>query len=211
MQSGKKPPAKFKLSLANQLDVGEEKTETSLTQRGTPRSTKPQAKGGVKPGTKRGKYKPKSGTLALTKNESGIGAHYKPTEAQRETVMMASAAGIPIKGIASLLGIALDTLKKHFATELSIALDKKNSDVAGFLFQAAKAGNVTAQIFWLKTRGKGKWKENAPEQDDPNKKAVDEIDWTRLTVEEHRTVVALLGKARVTRQPVVDASYTKEE
>jgi hypothetical protein len=33
--------------------------------------------------------------------------------------------------------------------------------VAGYLFNAAKNGNVTAQIFWLKTRAK--WRETAVE------------------------------------------------
>jgi hypothetical protein len=33
--------------------------------------------------------------------------------------------------------------------------------VAGFLFNSAKNGNVTAQIFWLKTRAK--WRETATE------------------------------------------------
>ncbi len=34
---------------------------------------------------------------------------------------------------------------------------KANAQVAGFLFNAAKNGNVTAQIFWLKTRAR--WRE----------------------------------------------------
>jgi len=33
--------------------------------------------------------------------------------------------------------------------------------VAGFLFKAASSGNVTAQIFWLKTRAR--WKETPSE------------------------------------------------
>jgi hypothetical protein len=32
-----------------------------------------------------------------------------------------------------------------------------NATVSGYLFAAAKAGNVTAQIFWLKTRAR--WRE----------------------------------------------------
>src|SRR5258706_10229402 len=38
---------------------------------------------------------------------------------------------------------------------------KANAQVAGFLFNAAKNGNVTAQIFWLKTRAK--WRESPVE------------------------------------------------
>jgi hypothetical protein len=38
---------------------------------------------------------------------------------------------------------------------------KANAQVAGYLFNAAKNGNVTAQIFWLKTRAK--WRETPVE------------------------------------------------
>lgn len=41
--------------------------------------------------------------------------------------------------------------------ELDLGATKANAQVAGFLFAAAKGGNVTAQIFWLKTRAR--WKE----------------------------------------------------
>jgi hypothetical protein len=39
-----------------------------------------------------------------------------------------------------------------------------NATVSGYLFAAAKAGNVPAQIFWLKTRAH--WREK-PALDDP--------------------------------------------
>ena len=38
---------------------------------------------------------------------------------------------------------------------------KANAQVAGFLFNSARNGNVTAQIFWLKTRAR--WKETPSE------------------------------------------------
>ena len=38
---------------------------------------------------------------------------------------------------------------------------KANAQVAGFLFNSAKNGNVTAQIFWLKTRAR--WRETPVE------------------------------------------------
>ena len=40
---------------------------------------------------------------------------------------------------------------------LNLGETKANAQVAGYLFNAAKNGNVTAQIFWLKTRAK--WRE----------------------------------------------------
>ena len=38
---------------------------------------------------------------------------------------------------------------------------KANAQVAGFLFNSARTGNVTAQIFWLKTRAR--WRETPME------------------------------------------------
>jgi hypothetical protein len=49
------------------------------------------------------------------------------------------------------------TLRKHYRDELDLGSTKANAQVAGFLFNAVRNGNVTAQIFWLKTRAR--WKE----------------------------------------------------
>ena len=45
--------------------------------------------------------------------------------------------------------------------ELDLGETKANAQVAGFLFNSAKCGNVTAQIFWLKTRAR--WRETPVE------------------------------------------------
>jgi hypothetical protein len=49
------------------------------------------------------------------------------------------------------------SLTQHYRDELDLGETKANAQVAGYLFNAAKKGNVTAQIFWLKTRAK--WRE----------------------------------------------------
>src|SRR5947207_14653638 len=58
---------------------------------------------------------------------------------------------------------ALDpkTLRKHYREELDLGETKANAQVAGFLFNSARTGNVTAQIFWLKTRAR--WRETPTE------------------------------------------------
>jgi hypothetical protein len=56
-----------------------------------------------------------------------------------------------------VVGIDPKTLRKYYREELDLGEAKANAQVAGFLFNAAKNGNVTAQIFWLKTRAK--WRE----------------------------------------------------
>lgn len=82
-----------------------------------------------------------------------------PDAAQRRQVETMAAYGIPADDISRVLGIDAKTLRKHYREELDLGETKANAQVAGFLFAAAKNGNVTAQIFWLKTRAR--WKEPA--------------------------------------------------
>jgi hypothetical protein len=48
--------------------------------------------------------------------------------------------------------ISASSLRRHFRRELTLGLPKANATIARALFKAAAQGNVTAQIFWLKTR-----------------------------------------------------------
>ena len=82
---------------------------------------------------------------------------HKPDPAQRKQVETLAAYGIPEEDIARVVGIDPKTLRKHYRDELDLGETKANAQVAGFLFNAARNGNVTAQIFWLKTRAR--WKE----------------------------------------------------
>ena len=68
-----------------------------------------------------------------------------------------AAYGIPETDIACVIGVDAKTLRKHYREELDLGTTKANAQVAGFLFSAARGGNVTAQIFWLKTRAR--WRE----------------------------------------------------
>jgi hypothetical protein len=84
-----------------------------------------------------------------------------PDVAQRRQVEAMAAYGIPEPDISRVLGIDPKTLRKHYRDELDMGATKANAQVAGFLFNSAKNGNVTAQIFWLKTRAK--WRETPVE------------------------------------------------
>jgi hypothetical protein len=68
-----------------------------------------------------------------------------------------AAYGIPADDIARVIGVDAKTLRKHYRDELDLGQTKANAQVAGFLFNSAKNGNVSAQIFWLKTRAR--WRE----------------------------------------------------
>ena len=60
--------------------------------------------------------------------------------------------GVPQHDIATIIGCAPKTLRKRCRDELDRGVAEANATISGSLFGAAKGGNVTAQIFWLKTR-----------------------------------------------------------
>ena len=64
--------------------------------------------------------------------------------------------------IAKIIGCAPKTLRKRLRDELDLGVAEANATVSGYLFAAAKAGNIAAIIFWLKTRAH--WRESTPTQ-----------------------------------------------
>ena len=86
---------------------------------------------------------------------------HKPDPAQRRQVEAMAAYGIPEIDIGRVVGIDPKTLRKHYREELDLGETKANAQIAGFLFNSARNGNVTAQIFWLKTRAR--WRETPTE------------------------------------------------
>lgn len=93
---------------------------------------------------------------------------FTPTDKQRQTVIMAKAAGLTHLQIAHLIGIDEKTLVKHLGEELQSAHAKAITAVANNLYKRAVSDEkeaVPAAIFWLKTRGK--WREaDEPTADD---------------------------------------------
>jgi hypothetical protein len=84
---------------------------------------------------------------------------FKPTNAQRALVKKLSGYGIPQDSIRALIvnsltgePISLPTLHKNFRTEIDRGMVDANQKVIGALYKSAIGGNVTAQIFWAKTR-----------------------------------------------------------
>lgn len=86
-----------------------------------------------------------------------MAAPFVATEAQRKQVRAMAAYGIPHEEIAKVVGCTRPTLRKYFRDELDTASAQANARVAEMLYQQAMKGNVTAQIFWLKTRAR--WRE----------------------------------------------------
>ena len=85
-------------------------------------------------------------------------------DALREKARYLAGLGVPQDDIAQIIGCAPKTLRKRFRDELDRGVAEANATISGSLFGAAKGGNVTAQIFWLKTRAH--WRERMA-ADDP--------------------------------------------
>jgi len=82
---------------------------------------------------------------------------HKPTADQRKSVQAMTGFGIKQEDICTVIGICLHTLHKYYREEIDTGVTKANAMVAEGLFKQSMAGNVSAQIFWLKTRAR--WKE----------------------------------------------------
>lgn len=79
---------------------------------------------------------------------------FEPTDHERKQVEALAGYGVPIEQIAVLVrdGIDADTLRKHFAKELTAGKAKANAQVGKTLFQKAMSGDTTAAIWWTKTQ-----------------------------------------------------------
>lgn len=77
---------------------------------------------------------------------------FNPTAKHRKLVEDLAKIGTPQAEIAIALGISAPTLREYFRVELDSAATKANATIGSKLFDLAKAGNITAIIFWLKAR-----------------------------------------------------------
>jgi hypothetical protein len=78
-------------------------------------------------------------------------------DAMREKVRYLAGVGVPQDDIAKIVGCAPKTLRKRLSNELNLGVAEANATISGYLFAAAKAGNIAAIIFWLKARAN--WRE----------------------------------------------------
>ena len=130
-----------------------------------------------------------------------------PDPAQRKQVEAMAAYGIPEEDIARVVAIDPKTLRKHYRDELDLGETKANAQVAGFLFSAARNGNVTAQIFWLKTRAR--WKETPSEH--WHSGAVGTFDMTHLTDAALERMVAASPEAITSLAPRIEVQLEKND
>ena len=81
------------------------------------------------------------------------------TDAIREKVRHLAGLGVRQDDIARIVRCWPKTLRKRCRDDLDCGVAEANAIVSGSLFAAAKAGNIAAQIFWLKSRAQ--WRERA--------------------------------------------------
>ena len=88
--------------------------------------------------------------------------------------------GAIIKDVAKLIGVSVSTVYKwasensEFSDILKINRDSADAQVENALFNAAKNGNVTAMIFWLKNRRARQWRDKV--EVDTNADALEKLD-----------------------------------
>ncbi|NBW08361.1 MAG: hypothetical protein EBR82_10070 [Caulobacteraceae bacterium] len=122
------------------------------------------------------------------------GVPYERTEEHLKLVESHSAMGTRYEDIAILLGISSDTLTKYYKVELEEGRIKANAVIANSLYNKAKLGDTTAQIFWLKTRAGFSEKQKIEHSGFING---GQFDLSKLTNEELKTFQALMVKASV--------------
>jgi hypothetical protein len=91
--------------------------------------------------------------MAKTSDSRGGRPPFKPTARDRKHVEMMVGFGIPEVDIAKCLGISAPTLRKHFRDEIDTGSTKAIAKVGTALFQKAIKGDTSCMIFFLKTRG----------------------------------------------------------
>ncbi len=90
--------------------------------------------------------------------KSGPAAPHVPSEKTRAEVSALTSFGNTQEQIAAHIGISADTLFKYYKEELENSVVRANAKVAAKLFRkAVDQDDLSAQIFWLKTRAR--WRE----------------------------------------------------
>lgn len=90
--------------------------------------------------------------------KSGRTAPHAPTDRLRAEVSALVSFGNTQQEIAKHIGIDINTLVKYYRDEIDNSVVRANAKVAAKLFRkATESEDLTAMIFWLKTRAQ--WRE----------------------------------------------------
>lgn len=103
---------------------------------------------------------------APTKKAAGR-PEFTPTDEQRQNVEILIAGGMGLDEVAHAIGVAENTLKKHFPQEIKVARSKKRAEVLVAMFNSAKGGNVSAQKAFIALNGAASADEDFVGRNDP--------------------------------------------
>jgi hypothetical protein len=120
----------------------------------------------------------------VKKRKSAAGRPFwTPTEERMAQAESLAACGLKLEDLARCLGISYQTMNERrkeypeFSEAIKRGEAKGIATVASALIKNAKNGNVSAQIFYLKCRGKGMWRDH--DACEEKGKATDEIKQAR--------------------------------
>lgn len=88
----------------------------------------------------------------MSEKKAGGRTRWAPTEAELKQIRLYAGLGVPIKDIGVLVGKSHVTLQARARDALEQGAAEANAKIAGALYRAAIGGNITAAIFWAKTR-----------------------------------------------------------
>src|SRR6516165_8736280 len=111
----------------------------------------PAAPQGIKPPVNPSTNAPK-GRASINQERHMARPPFAVTDAVREKVRYLAGVGVRQDDIAKIIGCSPKTLRKRCRDELDRGVAEANATMFGYLFAAAKGGNIAAIIFWLKTR-----------------------------------------------------------
>lgn len=99
--------------------------------------------------------------------KSGKSKPHEPTDKTRAEVAALVSFGNTQEEIAGYIGISIDTLERKYRDELDNSVVRANAKVAAKLFRKATEGDdLSAMIFWLKTRARWREKDDTPSVSD---------------------------------------------
>lgn len=99
---------------------------------------------------------------------------HKTTQENKNKISALKSFGNTHEDIARYLKMSIDTLEKHYRRELDTGLMVANQEVANKLYKkATKDEDLTAIIFWLKTRAR--WRTEDAKLMDSNEEIKKEI------------------------------------
>tara|TARA_R110002126_G_scaffold289307_2_gene443997 strand:+ start:1701 stop:2063 length:363 start_codon:yes stop_codon:yes gene_type:complete len=93
-------------------------------------------------------------------------SNHEPTPEKRAMVSRYSMVGTTQEIIADIMNIDPKTLRKHYRQELDLSTAKAVAQIGGALYTKAMAGDNSAIIFFLKTRGGWRETDKAEDKDD---------------------------------------------